>query len=317
MGLVEAGESGRLGTEARRGTSAFPSGWRDWYARRQSDVDGALVRHLKSLKSRPEPHSRLVEAVEYSLVQPGKRLRPILVLESCLACGGRDEQAWPAALAVECIHTFSLIHDDLPAMDNDDLRRGRPTNHVVFGDALAILAGDWLGAHAFELIASADVPAETRGLLVGELATATGDMVVGQAADIAGETRPIDAELVHFIHVHKTSRLIAAACRMGAISAGASAALAQSLGRYGAHLGVAFQIVDDLLDATGTSTTLGKRAGKDAVESKQTYPAAFGLDQSRARAEQEINAALAAVESLGERGGVLRELARYVVSRDR
>lgn len=296
---------------------AVQADWLATYEQRRVAVEDCIAAHLKLLKSRPHPHSRLIEAVEYSLAQPGKRLRPILLLESCRACGGREGQAWPAALAVECIHTFSLIHDDLPAMDDDDLRRGQPTSHVVFGDAIAILVGDWLGAHAFELLAQGGYGPQTAAQLVRELAAATADMVIGQAADIEGERRRPDADLVGFIHVHKTARLIEAACRMGAVCAGAAAALVDRVGRYGRHLGLAFQIVDDVLDQTGTSRTLGKRAGKDAGEQKQTFPAVYGLADSRRRAEQEVEAALREIAPLEGQGAVLAALARFVVSRDR
>jgi geranylgeranyl diphosphate synthase type II len=295
---------------------AVPPDFLSWYERRRADVEFAIAAHVGALKSGRNPNSRLLESVEYSLTQPGKRLRPILVLEACRACGGADEAAWPAALAIECIHTFSLIHDDLPAMDNDDLRRGRPTNHVVFGDATAILAGDWLGAHAFDMLVGPGVDPDLAPMLVQALAQATASMVVGQAADIDGEQRPIDAALVEFIHSHKTARLIEAAGRMGAISAGASETQIGALGRFGRHLGIAFQIVDDILDETSTAEVLGKRAHKDARESKQTYPAALGMDESRCRAQEEIAASLAALEPFGPAADSLRGLAAYVIARD-
>ena len=291
--------------------------WLDWFRQQTQRVDTQISTHLNVLKQRPTAHSRLIEAVEYALASGGKRLRPILVLESCRLCGGTEERAWPAALAVECIHTFSLIHDDLPVMDNDDLRRGKPTSHKVFGEAVALLAGDWLVAHAFELLAATTIAPRLASESVRVLAEATGDMVLGQGADLAGEKSPTDADLVRFIHQHKTARLLEASCRLGSLCAGSSADETEWVTGYGRRLGLAFQISDDLLDCTGTAAALGKRVGKDATEFKQTYPAAFGIEESRRRAQVEIEAAIAALEPFGRATDNLRHLARYVVGRDR
>jgi geranylgeranyl diphosphate synthase type II len=261
-------------------------------------------------------HSRLAEAVRYSMALPGKRFRPVLVVECGRVCGGREEAALAAAVAVECVHTFSLIHDDLPAMDDDELRRGKPCSHKVFGEALAILVGDWLATHPFSLLVSA-YSAETAAALARTLADGALDMVAGQAADVEGESQTTQPALVEFIHLHKTARLIEASCRMGAICADAPAETLIALGRFGRHLGMAFQITDDLLDATGTTENVGKRVGKDAAAAKQTYPAAFGVERSRTRAREEVEAALAALESFGAAGEHLRSLARYVIARDR
>jgi len=294
-----------------------PADWQRWFDNQRRRVDAEISNHLNALKQQLRPHSRLLESVEYSLAGGGKRLRPVLVLETCRACGGTEEAAWPAALAVECIHTFSLIHDDLPAMDNDDLRRGKPTSHKVFGEALAILTGDWLVAHAFDLLTSESVDPRLAADLVRALAQGSRDMIVGQAADIAGEQQPTDKELVQFIHRHKTARLVEASCRMGAVCGRASADELERMSEYGRHLGLAFQIADDLLDCTAATANLGKRAGKDADESKQTYPAAFGVEQSRRWARSETEAAAGALAPFGTRADRLRNLASYVMTRDR
>jgi geranylgeranyl diphosphate synthase type II len=284
----------------------------DWLDHSRAAVDAALAAHLNAIEVGLGPHSRLPAAVQYSVRLGGKRLRPILVLQSCRVCGGEVERAMPAALAVECVHTFSLIHDDLPAMDNDDLRRGQPTNHKVFGEGLAILAGDWLATHAFSLLEATHVaPA-----LIAALARATERMIEGQAADIESEGRPADGELVRYIHERKTAALIEACCRLGALCAEAPDETVAALARYGQHLGLAFQIVDDVLDASGAAEKLGKGVRKDATAAKQTYPAAFGLAESRIQAGREIEAALQELGSFGSPADRLRDLARYVSRRD-
>jgi len=289
----------------------------DWLERGRAAVNEALAAHLAEIKAAAQPHSRLADAVQYSVKAGGKRLRPILVIETCRTCGGRSEAAMPAALAMEFVHTFSLIHDDLPAMDDDDLRRGQPTCHKVFGDGLAVLAGDWLLAHAFELLSSDRVEPALRGPLVRALADGTERMIAGQGADIEGAGRPADPELVHYIHEHKTAALLETCCRLGALCAGASGDAVVALARYGGHLGLAFQITDDLLDVSGAAARLGKQAGKDADAGKQTYPAAFGLEESRARAHGEIESALRRLEFFCGRADRLRDLARFVIRRDR
>lgn len=290
--------------------------WREWYDRCRTRFELELSAHLNLLKNRQVAYTRLFEAVEYSLLSGGKRLRPVLLLESSRICGGIEAAAMPAALAIECIHTFSLIHDDLPALDNDDLRRGKPTTHKVFGEALALLAGDWLQCHAFELLpAESNEPACSQSSR--ELANACADMILGQAADVEGERRPSEAQLVRFIHRHKTARLIEAACRLGTLSAVATAQQRDLLTEYGRHLGLAFQIRDDLLDLDGTTESLGKRPGKDEALSKQTYPAAFGLEESRRMLQAEIESAIVALAPFGSIADRLRELAQYVGTRDR
>lgn len=278
--------------------------------------EAALSAHFIELQSAVPPHSRLLESVQYSVLLGGKRLRPLLVLEACRLLDGTEDAAMPAAIAVELIHAFSLIHDDLPAMDNDDLRRGQPTNHKVFGDAIATLAGDWLVPHAFRLLTRTPASAETVVQLVRALADGTLGMVEGQAADISSESAPTDATVVQYIHLQKTARLIEASCKLGAICAEAPPNDVARVASYGRRLGLAFQIVDDLLDRTGATHVLGKRAGKDHQVSKQTFPAAFGIDESRRRAAREIDAAISALEQYGDAANLLRGLAHFVLSRD-
>ncbi|HVP09881.1 MAG TPA: farnesyl diphosphate synthase [Phycisphaerae bacterium] len=261
---------------------------------------------------------RLAEAMRYSLDAGGKRLRPALVLWCCELCGGDTEKAMPAALAVECVHTFSLIHDDLPALDNDDVRRGKPTNHKVFGEAMAILAGDGLLALAFELLAR-DVSDPRKTLaMIRELADAAGwqGMIGGEAADVQGESLPPDAAVVSRIHAAKTARLIEAACRLGGIAAGAAEKQLSVLGSYGEALGLAFQAADDLLDLTGGAKAIGKKTGKDAASGKQTYPRAVGTEEAYRMAMEEVENAIAALEPFGSRAARLVALALYVVERE-
>jgi geranylgeranyl diphosphate synthase type II len=323
MGSVQNSQAGAEPPAPGTSAAAPPTGievpadWHRWFDNQRARVDAEISNHLKALKRQIQPHSRLLESVEYSLVGGGKRLRPVLVLEACRVCGGTEEAAWPAALAVEYIHTFSLIHDDLPAMDDDDLRRGKPTSHKVFGEGLAILAGDWLVAHAFDLLVSESVDREIAPDLVRALANGTRDMISGQAADIAGEQQPTDAELVQFIHRHKTARLLEASCEMGALCGRASADELEGMAKYGRHLGLAFQITDDLLDRGGAAEDVGKRVGKNKDALKQTYPAAFGIAESRRQARGEAEAAAAALERFGARADHLRNLAWYVLARDR
>ncbi len=260
---------------------------------------------------------QLVEAVRYSALAPGKRLRPYLVGACCELCRGTEEQSFPVASAMECVHAFSLVHDDLPAMDDDDLRRGRPTCHKVYGEAMAILAGDALLALAFEILATRSPPACDRGALVCELARATGwcGMIGGQAQDILGEQAEPDLDRVRSIHDHKTGALIAASCRMGAIAAGAADGQVDALGVYGKHLGRAFQIVDDLLDVTSTPAELGKATTKDLEAGKQTYPRVVGIQASREAASEQVAMAERVIEPFGEAADSLRRLAQFVLCR--
>jgi len=272
----------------------------------------------------------LREAMAYSLLAGGKRMRPVLVLLACEACGGTIESALPAACAIEMIHTYSLIHDDLPAMDDDDYRRGRPTNHKVFGEALAILAGDALLTLAFEVMARDTLPAAVAAACCADLASAAGwcGMVAGQVADIEGESRRQESgdrrELsvaesltqLEAIHRRKTGRLLCSAVTLGARVAQADVNLVKRLEEFGKRVGLAFQIADDLLDVTGDAAKLGKGVGKDATLGKMTYPALLGIEESRRKADDLIDEACRLLEPLGDKNHKLVELARFVTRRD-
>ncbi len=262
---------------------------------------------------------RLAEAIGYSLTAGGKRLRPALVLECCHACSGADANAsaLAAAAAMEFVHTFSLVHDDLPAMDDDDLRRGRPTNHKVFGEAMAILAGDAMVTVAFELLATDATPAVVPAL-VRELAHASGPegMIGGQVLDIDGEDQSLTLEQLQQVHRMKTGALLTASCRMGAIAAGAPESHLAAVTDYGRHLGLAFQIIDDVLDVTSTPEQMGKATNKDAAKGKNTYPVLMGLEASEREARKQLDAALDALAPLGSAADGLRHLARFVIDRD-
>lgn len=282
---------------------------------------GRIEAALRALPARyPAAPPRLIEAITYSLTAGGKRLRPALVLETARACGGDaaadGASATAGALAIELVHTFSLVHDDLPAMDDDDLRRGRPTNHKVFGEAMAILAGDAMLAMAFEVIATDAAPAVAASM-ARDLATATGPlgMIGGQVLDMAGENESLSFEALKQIHALKTGALLTAACRMGAIAAGADAATLTAVTTFGRHVGLAFQIIDDVLDVTATPAQLGKATGKDSDRGKNTYPQLLGLDASRSEATEQLRLGLAAIKPLGDRADGLRTIARFVVER--
>jgi geranylgeranyl diphosphate synthase type II len=266
---------------------------------------------------------RLLDSIEYSLTAGGKRLRPALVFECWRACGyvktwseGSRRSASAAAAAIELIHTFSLVHDDLPAMDDDDLRRGQPTNHKVFGEAIAILAGDAMVMLAFEIIAVDAEPAVVPAL-VRELAFASGSegMIGGQVLDIDSENVVLKLEQLQQLHAMKTGALLTAACRLGAIAAGADDAALAAVTSYGKHLGLAFQIVDDLLDVTSTPEQLGKATKKDAGKGKNTYPTLLGVEGSRREAEHQLAQAVKSLDRFDSTADVLRMLARFVVER--
>jgi geranylgeranyl diphosphate synthase, type II len=288
-----------------------------YMAERARAVDQALARFLPSESAPPES---LHKAMRYSVFAGGKRLRPVLVAAGAEAVGGSLDAVMPAACAVEMIHTYSLIHDDLPAMDNDDFRRGVPTNHKVFGEAIAILAGDALLTLAFRLLGNSGVAgadAERLREVFIEVADAAGSagMVGGQVADIECEGRAADAAMVDYIHTHKTAALIRASIRSGAILAGATPKQLKALGVAGDGLGLAFQIMDDILDITATSEELGKTAGKDQAQQKATYPAVHGIETSRRRAQALIADAHAALEPFGERALPLRALGTFIIER--
>src|SRR5579862_1183373 len=270
----------------------------------------------------PSAPARLVESISYSLMAGGKRMRPALVLQCARACGNNKlsdtahKSALTAAAAMELIHTFSLVHDDLPAMDDDDLRRGRPTNHKVFGEAMAILAGDAMTTLAFEILANEAAP-PVAASLIRELAHASGPegMIGGQVIDMDEKHRPQSVDDLKRLHRMKTGALLTASCRMGAIAAGADAAKLTALDAYGRHLGLAFQIVDDILDQTATAAQLGKATGKDAAKGKITYPMLMGLDNSRKEAQAQLEMGLEAITILGAAGSELKALALFVVHR--
>ena len=277
-------------------------------------VDGRLERLLESPGAET---ASIYEAMRYSVMAGGKRFRPALVLLTSRMLGAGDEAAMPAACAIEMVHTYSLIHDDLPAMDNDDLRRGRPTSHKVFGEAMAILAGDALLTEAFVVLSAQGGEAAPAAALVRELSTAAGacGMVGGQVLDMEAEGDGGREWPVESIHRLKTGRLILAAVRMGAISAGADEAALDRLSEYGRQVGLAFQIADDLLDARGTASSLGKTAGKDAAAGKRTYVSVYGVEESQRRAAAALGGAVEALEGFGAAGESLRALARFCVER--
>jgi geranylgeranyl diphosphate synthase type II len=277
-------------------------------------VEAALSEYTNFGSGCPD---HLREAIRYSLLAPAKRLRPLLVLWACEACRGDIHKALPAACAVEMIHTYSLIHDDLPAMDDDDLRRGRPTCHKQFGEGVAILAGDALLTLAFEVLSEDIEPAQRAAACCGLLAHAAGatELVGGQADDLAGEFFSGKLDVLESIHRRKTGALFRASLQLGAVCAGASERQREALDEYGKHLGLAFQIVDDLLDVQGDVTKLGKQTNKDAERGKLTFPGAIGIDESRRRAESLVNLACAALKPFSPHANRLEGLARYVLDR--
>lgn len=277
-------------------------------------VEEQLDRYCQFSEDCPE---RLREAVRYSLFAGGKRLRPLLVLSAAQACGSIHEVALPAACAVEMIHTYSLIHDDLPAMDDDELRRGKPTCHIAFDEATAILAGDGLLTLAFETLTKLR-PAEIAVACCRELAQAAGvcGMVGGQSDDLTAEHSDGTLNHLHNIHRRKTAALLVGSLRLGALTAQASSEQMGALSSYGEKLGLAFQIVDDLLDVKGDSSTLGKNPGQDSTHGKLTFPALLGEHESRQRAEELIKQAVETLASFGDDAETLRSLAWYVLDRN-
>ena len=269
----------------------------------------------------PERPESLRDAMRYSLLAGGKRLRPILCLAACEMAGGSVEQAMSTAVALEMIHTMSLIHDDLPAMDDDDLRRGRPTNHKVYGEAVAILAGDALLTRAFEMVAmrSPGVPAERLLKVVGELSLVAGapGLVGGQVVDLESEGKQVDLETLEYIHLHKTGALLSACVITGATIGGADETLIAALRTYARGSGLAFQSIDDILDITASSEVLGKTAGKDLIADKTTYPKLLGLEESRNRAQALVSEAKQVLKPWSAKASPLLALADFITSRDR
>lgn len=279
-------------------------------------VNAALDRFLPQETSKP---ATIHKAMRYSLFAGGKRMRPALVLAAAQACGGKENDALPLACAVECIHTYSLVHDDLPAMDNDDYRRGKLTNHKVFGEGIAVLAGDALLTQAFEIAAQAKGWARySHQDLILEIAKAAGSLqlIAGQVADLEGEGKKTSTAQLKYIHERKTSALLCCSARLGGMSANCSAVQLQALTDFGYNVGLAFQVIDDILDVTQTSEKLGKTAGKDTKAQKATYPAIVGLARSRQIAEQLTNHAFAALKPFRGKADALEALAAYLLNRD-
>jgi geranylgeranyl diphosphate synthase type II len=284
---------------------------------RQRKIDRALDRYLPRANTKPVT---LHKAMRYSLFAGGKRLRPILCLAAAEACRGNIDHALPLACALECIHTYSLVHDDLPSMDNDDLRRGRPTCHKVFGDGIAILAGDALLTIAFEIV-SRTKPARRYNIsaLLREISVAAGSqrLIAGQVADLEAEGKDVKRDQLQFIHKNKTAAILKSSVRLGAMSANADARKLSAITRFGQRLGLAFQIIDDILDVTQTSEILGKSAGKDVAAKKATYPAVIGLEKSRAEARQLTRQAHNALSVFSSRDAEpLHVLAHYLLERE-
>lgn len=298
-------------------SSARTVNTKTYLASRQKLIERALDRYLPKANTKP---ATLHRAMRYSLFAGGKRLRPILCLAAAEACGGKIGDAVPLACALECIHTYSLVHDDLPSMDNDDFRRGRPTCHKIFGDGIAILAGDALLTIAFEIVSKAKpTPRYDTSILLRETAVAAGSqkLIAGQVADLEAEGQNVKRDQLQFIHENKTAAILKISVRLGAMSANADARKLSAISRFGQRLGLAFQIIDDILDVTQTSEILGKSAGKDVAAKKATYPAVIGLEKSRAEARrltrQAHNALSVFSNSDAER---LHALANYLLERE-
>jgi geranylgeranyl diphosphate synthase type II len=289
------------------------------YLREKRDLVDAF---LKSYFKNSFSPAILYDAVKYSLFAGGKRIRPILTIASYEACGGDPHDVIPQASAVELIHTYSLIHDDLPAMDNDELRRGKPTNHKVFGEAMAILAGDALLTEAFHMMTGTTFQGKKfrPSYLVKatrEIALAAGarGMVGGQAQDILSEDAKPELQTLNFIHLHKTAALIRASVRIGALLAGITKKRLKSLTTYGENIGLAFQIVDDILDIEGVTEELGKSAGSDIKKKKMTYPSLIGIDESKKRAQELVEGGIKAIRNFSSEADPLREIAHYLIKR--
>jgi geranylgeranyl diphosphate synthase type II len=307
-------------SESKRSSSSAKSGQFNleaFLASRTATVNAALDRFLPAETTKP---ATIHKAMRYSLFAGGKRMRPALVLAAAQACGGRQADALPLACAVECIHTYSLVHDDLPAMDNDDYRRGKLTNHKVFGEGIAILAGDALLTQAFEIAAQArSWPHYSHRDLILEIAKASGSLqlIAGQVADLEGEGRKTSIAQLKYIHERKTSALLCCCARLGGMSANCSAAQLKALTDFGYHVGLAFQVIDDILDVTQSSEKLGKTAGKDTQAQKATYPSIVGLERSRKIAADLTSKAFAALKPFQGKAVALEALAEFLLKRDR
>jgi len=281
-------------------------------------IDERMLSFLPQGKAYPES---IHEAMRYSLLAGGKRLRPVLVIAAAEAVGGDRHTILPFAIAAELIHTYTLIHDDLPALDNDDLRRGKPTNHKVFGEAIAILAGDALLTQAFIIMTRAvgmdTIPPECILKATHEMAGALGSngMIGGQVVDLESEGKRINSETLEYIHIYKTGFLIRACIRCGGILSQATKGQLTSLSRFGAHIGLAFQIIDDILDITGDQEKLGKDIGSDLTKNKATYPSIYGLEESKRKAEELVKESIDCLNEFDDRADPLREIARFFVQR--
>ncbi len=296
--------------------SATPFDLQKFLAASTESVNRALDRFLPAEKTRP---ATIHKAMRYSLFAGGKRMRPAVCLAAAEACGGRESDAMPLACAVECIHTYSLVHDDLPAMDNDDYRRGKLTNHKVFGEGIAVLAGDALLTQAFEIAAQCRCwPRYSHQDIVLELARASGSLqlIAGQVADLEGEGKKLSVEQLRYIHERKTSALLCCSVRLGGMSANCTPAQLKALTDFGYNVGLAFQVIDDILDVTQTTEKLGKTAGKDTKAQKATYPSIVGLEKSRKIAEQLTAKAFAALKPFRGKAVALEALAEFLLKRD-
>ena len=287
-----------------------------YWSSRQKKVDAALNRLLPSATTKPKT---IHQAMRYSIFAGGKRLRPVICLASAEVISGKHDDAIPLACAVECIHTYSLIHDDLPSMDNDDFRRGKPTSHKVYGEGVAVLAGDALLTIAFEMAASCRAwPRYSHADVIHELAVAAGSqkLIAGQVADLEGEGKKISPAELRYIHDNKTAALIASSIRLGAMSANATPKQLERLTDFGESLGLAFQVIDDILDVTQTTEKLGKSAGKDVAAQKATYPALLGLDKAKKEADRLTARARAALKPFGKAAAPLEAIADFLLKRE-
>jgi geranylgeranyl diphosphate synthase type II len=299
-----------------RGATARSFNLDQFIKSRTDAVNDALDRFLPKASAKP---ATIHKAMRYSIFAGGKRIRPALCLAAAEACGGDWRDALPSAAAVECIHTYSLIHDDLPAMDNDDFRRGKPTNHKVFGEGIAILAGDALLTQAFEIVAQTKpVRGHAMDQFVLEVARASGSLqlIAGQVADLEGEGRKISETELKYIHERKTSALLRCSVRLGGMSVSCSAAQLEALSEFGYNVGLAFQVIDDILDVTQTTEKLGKTAGKDVDSQKATYPSIVGLEKSRVIAKRLTQRAFNSLKPFKGRAEALEAIAHYLLERD-
>ncbi|HBF2787665.1 TPA: polyprenyl synthetase family protein [Clostridioides difficile] len=277
---------------------------------------------LKEYMPKEEGYQKtVIEAMNYSLSAGGKRLRPILTLEACKIVGGNEDEAIPFAIAIEMIHTYSLIHDDLPALDNDDLRRGRPTNHKVYGEAMGILAGDALLNYAFEVMLAGSINKENPEKYlkaINEIAKGAGiyGMIGGQVVDVESENKQIEKEKLDYIHMNKTAAMMVGCMRAGATIGGANYEQMEEITKYAKNIGLSFQIVDDILDIVGDEAKLGKKVGSDIENHKSTYPSLLGLDKSKEIAHNLIDEAKKSIEKLSDDVDFLKGLAEYIIDRE-